>query len=163
MKEEKKSEFLTKAEKIPVEKSENVYFMLPEDAYECKITAIEEFKKSNNISHKEDLGGMFYFEVIAGPAKGRIFKSFFTAKLTKRSKLTILCRAIWGDEFTPEEMAQISVMADFRRFLLNKPLKVILLIKRSYSDSFYYDVAFFLKSEFYNEEINKVILPVETK
>lgn len=133
---------------------------LPEDAYECQITDIKEEKTINKFNKKQQLGGMFTFEIIDGPHKGKQFTQFFTNKMTKRSKLTILCRAIWGQEFEPEETGQLQKLKDLKRFLLNKPLKVVLLIRHSVlSDSIWYDVAFFLKSEFYDEKVNKVILP----
>lgn len=146
---------------IPIEKSLANTIGLPEDAYECKINLIEELVRANSLSKKEEAGAMFHFEIIEGPFKGKLFKQFFTAKLTKRSKLTVLCRAVWGDEFTPEEMAQLQVMSDLNKFLLEKPVKVVLLIRHSFlTDTIWYDVAFFLKSSHYDEKINKQILQV---
>lgn len=147
---------------IPIEKSMSTTLGVPEDAYECKLIKIEENTRQNKLSHKQEMGAQFTFEIIDGPYKGKIFSNFFTNKLTKRSKLSILCRAIWGGEFEPEEMAQINLMNDLQRFLLNKPLQVILLIRHSFlTDSIWYDVAFFCKSSFYDEKIAKVIIPKE--
>ncbi len=133
---------------------------IPEDAYECKVLSIEEVTQHNKLHKRQEYGGLFTFEIFHGPYKGKQFQQFFTNKVTPRSKLTVLCRAIWGQEFEPEEMAQLEFVNDLRRFLLGKPLKVILLIRKSYlTDTIWYDVAFFCKSEFYDEKTAKVIIP----
>lgn len=135
---------------------------VPEDAYECVITEIRQGVNVNKLSRTQQMGGWFEFQIIDGIYKGQTFTQFFTNKLTKRSKLTVLSRAIWGREFEPAEMAQIKTVNDLQRFLLNKPLKVVLLLRHSFlTDSIWYDVAFFLKSEFFDETINQVIIPVE--
>lgn len=146
----------------PILKSMSQTLNLPEDAYECIITDIEAMIRNNKFNKSRDKGANFYFEIVEGPYRGKTFSKFFTNKLTKRSQLTVVCRAIWGDEFEPEEMAQLNTMLDFKRFLLNKPLKVIMLLRYSaLTDTHWYDVAFFLKSSHYNPEIAKVILPKE--
>lgn len=148
------------AEDIPIEKSMATTLMVPEDAYECIVTEIVENTRQNKLSKRQEMGAFFTFQITDGPYKGKTFTNFFTNKLTKRSKLTVLCRAIWGDEFQPEEMAQLQVMNDLQRFLLNKPLKAVLLLRHSFlTDSLWYDVAFFLKSSFYDETVAKVIIP----
>lgn len=147
---------------IPIEKGMALGLGVPEDAYECRIISIIEQIKTNNISRKQEMGAIFTFEIIDGLYTGKTFTQFFTNKLTKRSKLTNLCRGIWGDEFSPEENTQLETMLDLPRFLINKPVKVVLLTRHSYfTDTVWYDVAFFLKSEFYDEKANKLILPKE--
>lgn len=149
-------------EDVPVLKSMSQTLSLPEDAYECVITEIENMIRNNKFNKSRDKGANFYFEIVEGPYKGKTFSKFFTNKLTKRSSLTVVCRAVWGDEFEPEEMAQINTMWDFKRFLIGKPLKVILLLRHSaLTDTYWYDVAFFLKSANYNPETAKIILPLD--
>jgi len=151
-----------KQEPIPLDHGVASRLDIPEGVYECILTNITEIAKMNKLRRTTDHGAMFTFEIIEGPYKGKIFVNFFTNKLTKRSKLTVLCRAIWGDDFQPEEIVELKMVNDLKRFLLNKPFRAVLLLRHTLlTDSFWYDVAYFIKSEHYDTSIAKTILPVE--
>src|SRR3990167_4213918 len=82
-------------EEMRVEKGNFSIVNLPEDAYECKIIDITDQSRMSWFKKKEEFGALFTFEIIDGPYKGKTFINFFTNKLTKRSKLTVLCRGVW--------------------------------------------------------------------
>lgn len=153
----------TPAENVPIETSIVSKMMgIPEGCYECQVVSMQEMTRMNFTSRKQELGAIFHFVISEGPYKGREFEQFFTNKLTKRSKLTVFCRGVWGDEFEPEEMAQLHVMKDFERFLIGKPVQVVILLRYSpMTETVWYDIAFFLKSLHYDAAKAKVILPPE--
>lgn len=144
---------------VPLEFSMSSSLQLPEDAYECVITEIVEAEQTDVKYRRKQVGGVFHFQIMHGPFAGKTFTSFFTNKVTKKSKLSILIRAIFGRELEPEEMAQLEIVSDLNRFLLNKPLNVVLLHRISALGNLWYDVAFFFKSEYYDERLNTTIMP----
>lgn len=149
------------AKDVPLEFSQSVTLNLPEDAYECMITDIVEAEKSDSTKYRKELGGVFHFRIMRGPFADKTFTSFFTNKVTKRSKLSVIIRAVFGRELEPEEMAQLEVVSDLKRFLLGKPLNVVLLTRVSAMGNIWYDVAFFFKSEYFEEGLNTTIMPKE--
>lgn len=134
--------------------------LIPEGAYEAVVVSIEEAEKKTRFSKEPVVGASIRFQVVEGPCTGKYLYQFFSNKIGRSSNLGKMCRAIWGDYLGAEELAEINEVMDLERFILGKPIMVIVILVQSRMTGVtYYDIPFYLKSEHYDEKLSRAIKP----
>ena len=121
---------------------------IDEGVYETEIISVKEKAEMNNFTHEEQINLSTSFRIAPGqgPMSDRVAVKSLSPALTPNSKLTSLCKAIWGREFTPVELASIKTSDDIAALLVGKKVQIIVKNKTSAKGRVYYDVADYMKT-----------------
>lgn len=122
---------------------------IDEGVYETEIISVKEKTEMNNFKHEEQIMLSISFRIAPGqgPMSDRTAVKSFSPALTPNSKLTSLCKAIWGREFTPVELASIKTSDDIVALLTGKKVQIVCMNKTSSKGRVYYDVTNFMKTK----------------
>ncbi len=135
-------------------------FLILEGIYEARIIDVKETEWV--MKHAKIKGMEFSFEVAYNVTDGNTdFKGCIalrkcTPSISPRSFLEKIIRGALGRQFTNEELAQINIVADIRKFLLGRP--IVIVVENFYSilyKDMYYNVSFFARSKYWEAEKNK--------
>jgi hypothetical protein len=121
------------------------YEMIPEGVYRTVVSKIEEKTQFNRFNNAEEEGFLIEWTILEGEYKDRKGFRFFTPFLTPNSKLTALCKAILGREFTAEELAAIQGIDDLVNMLLNRKVMITIKNRTSAQGRQYYSVNDFIR------------------
>jgi len=139
---------------------------ITEGLYEVFVSEIKESTITSRFGTNEGLS--FFFIIRDGEFKGRRLYTFVNPKLTPKAKLTTVCKAIIGREFTAEELAVINETKDLSDVVLGRPLRVYTVNNRDESGSLKYRIQAYFKTniEIDQKEIDEAMelyrQPIET-
>lgn len=127
--------------------------LIDEGVYNSTIVKMEEKERNNPFKNNEtQIGIQIEFVVQDDPYRGQHFWKWFNpilaeGKSGKEAYLRVLCKAVMGRYFTPEELATLNTMEDVAKYILNK--NVCLIVKHKASSKTgkeYANVTDFMKS-----------------
>ena len=133
------------------------YVLIPEGVYETNITKAVEKTQFNRFNNQDETGINVVFTIVEeGEVEGKEGTLFFTPFLTANSKLTKLVKAVMGRDFNAEELATIKDLPDLEKFLIGKPVKILVKNRTSAKGNEYYNITDFVKSSRFGKKVKEV-------
>jgi hypothetical protein len=139
---------------------EGKFEQIEEGVWESVIVSIEERKEFNNFKQAELDVLRISYEITEGAEKGKTAVQSYNPNISPKSNLQVLCRAVLGRDFTPEELAAINTSDDVADYIVGRPVQILVKKKISKKGNPYYFLTDYVKSKYFREGEGKPVEPV---